>query len=303
MEIDRILHFTQLKQIINIELIFVQQVSVMQKVKPALPRPVVAVICDRISYFQHNVHAVPDTYLRALHEAAGVMPVLIPACPEIMDLSTLLATVDGVLLPGSPSNVAAERYCVEPLPAETLTDLHRDQTVFSLLPSIIAQGIPLMAICRGFQELNVFYGGTLHRAVHEQPDAMDHREGHHDRPVEEWYDDSHLVNIAPDGMLAELTHTQSVTVNSLHHQGVDRLGQGLRIEAFAPDGLIEAFTAPDAAGLVLGVQWHPEMSLGRSALAQQLFATFGDACRGRQQSRLSTKLTGENDEFISAYAV
>ncbi|MCA1920802.1 MAG: gamma-glutamyl-gamma-aminobutyrate hydrolase family protein [Buttiauxella noackiae] len=275
----------------------------MQTVKPALPRPVVAVICDRISYFQHNVHAVPETYLRALHEAAGVMPVLIPACPELLDLSTLLATVDGVLLPGSPSNVAAERYKAEPLPEETLMDLHRDETVFSLLPSVIAQGIPLMAICRGFQELNVFYGGTLHRAVHERADAIDHREGDHARAIEEWYEDSHLVSVTPGGLLATLSGTQAVRVNSLHHQGVDRLGKGLRIEAFALDGLIEAFTAPDAPGLVLGLQWHPEMSLGHSPLAQQLFTTFGDSCRRRQQSRLCTKSTGGNDEFISAYAV
>lgn len=275
----------------------------MQTVKPALPRPVVAVICDRISYFQHHVHAVPETYLRALHDAAGVMPVLIPACPELLDLSTLLATVDGVLLPGSPSNVAAERYKAEPLPPETLTDLHRDEAVFSLLPSVIAQGIPLMAICRGFQELNVFYGGTLHRAVHERPDAIDHREGDHARTLEAWYEDSHLVSVTPGGLLAALSGSQAVRVNSLHHQGVDRLGQGLRIEAFALDGLVEAFTAPEAPGLVLGLQWHPEMSLGHSPLAKQLFTTFGDSCRRRQQSRLSTLLTGDNDELIRAYAV
>lgn len=271
----------------------------MQTVKPALPRPIVAVICDRIRYFEHPVHAVPETYLRALHEAAGVMPVLIPAIPEMLDLPTLLATVDGVLLPGSPSNVAAERYHAEPLPAETLTDLHRDATVFSLLPTLIDAGVPLLAICRGFQELNVFYGGSLNRAVHERPQGMDHREGDHDRPISDWYEDRHPVTIAPGGLLAAMSESASVKVNSLHHQGVERLGQGLRIEATAPDGLVEAFSAEAAPGLVLGLQWHPEMSLAHSAIARRIFSRYGDACRQRQQHRLS----GVTNDTVRAIAV
>ncbi|WP_260864201.1 gamma-glutamyl-gamma-aminobutyrate hydrolase family protein [Citrobacter sp. Marseille-Q6884] len=276
----------------------------MRNVNSVLPRPVVAVICDRIRYFEHPVHAAPETYLRALHEAAGVMPLLLPVSPEMLDLPTLLSTVDGVLLPGSPSNVAAERYCAEPLPAHTLTDEYRDETVFSLLPQVIARGIPLLAICRGFQELNVFFGGTLHRAVHERPDALDHREGDHDRPLTCWYEDRHRVALSTDGLLASLVGEQQVSVNSLHHQGVDRLGAGLRIEALAPDGLVEAFTAPASSGLVLGLQWHPEMSLGHSPLAQQIFSHFGDACRQHQQSRTSLNLSGENDNAsIRAIAV
>ncbi|WP_220266300.1 gamma-glutamyl-gamma-aminobutyrate hydrolase family protein [Enterobacter sp. Colony194] len=276
----------------------------MQNIALAYPRPVVAVICDRISYFQHPVHAVPETYLRALHEAANVMPVLLPVSPEMLDLPTLLSTVDGVMLPGSPSNVAAERYQAEPLPEQTLKDIYRDETVFSLLPQVIEQGIPLLAICRGFQELNVFFGGTLDRAVHERPNALDHREGCHDRPLTCWYEDSHFVEIMPCGLLSTLTRAPHVSVNSLHHQGVSTLGQGLRIEALAPDGLIEAFTASDSPGLVLGLQWHPEMSLGHSPLAQQIFSHYGDACRQRQQFRSSLNFSGDNkNESIRPVAV
>lgn len=276
----------------------------MRNENSALPRPVVAVICDRIRYFEHPVHAAPETYLRALHEAAGVMPLLLPVSPEMLDLPTLLATVDGVMLPGSPSNVAAERYRAEPLPGDTLTDEYRDATVFSLLPQVIKRGIPLLAICRGFQELNVFFGGTLHRAVHERAGALDHREGDHDRPLACWYEDRHRVELTPDGLLASLVDEKQVYVNSLHHQGVERLGAGLRIEALAPDGLVEAFSAPAASGLVLGLQWHPEMSLGHSPLAQQIFSRFGDACRHHQHSRTSLNFSGENDnESIRAVTV
>lgn len=270
----------------------------MRKVPSVLPRPVVAVICDRIRYFEHPVHAVPETYLRALHESADVMPLLMPVSPEMLDLSTLLATVDGVMLPGSPSNVAAERYGAEPLPEHTLKDEYRDATVFALLPQLIAQGIPLLAICRGFQELNVFFGGTLNRAVHERPDALDHREGDHDRPLTCWYEDRHIVELTPGGLLASLADTTTPRVNSLHHQGVETLGKGLHTEARAPDGLVEAFTAPDAPGFLLGLQWHPEMSLCHSPFARQIFTRFGDACRQRQQSRL---LSGENNNEFEAH--
>lgn len=295
------MQFTKFKQLNNICCSVVQRETMMRKTNAAVPRPVVAVICDRIRYFEHPVHAVPETYLRALHETAEVMPLLLPVTPEMLDVSTLLATVDGVMLPGSPSNVAAARYGAGPLPEQTLTDEYRDETVFSMLPEVIARGIPLLAICRGFQELNVFFGGTLNAAVHERPEGLDHREGDHHRPLACWYEDKHSVDIAPGGVLASLCEATRVSVNSLHHQGVAALGEGLRVEALAPDGLVEACSAPDAPGFLLGLQWHPEMSTGHSPLARQIFTRYGDACRQRQQSRL---LSGENNhESFSAIAV
>lgn len=213
------------------------------------------------------------------------MPVILPAAVEVLDSATLLATLDGIVLPGSPSNVAAERYGASPLPASTKQDKHRDATVLEMLPILIGGGLPVLGICRGFQELNVMHGGTLERAVHEQSGRLDHREGDHDRPIEHWYEDSHPIQIVPGGMLEGLAGAQVMPVNSLHHQGIDRLADGLRPEATAPDGLVEAFSIAGAPQFALAVQWHPEMRIDDSPLSRAIFDAFGNACRTRQRER------------------
>ena len=154
-----------------------------------------------------------------------------------------------------------------------------------LLWRLAVAGIPILGVCRGFQEMNVAFGGTLDPAVHTRPGRLDHREGDHARPVARWYDDSHDVALVPGGVLARLAGTSTVAVNSLHHQGIDRLAPGLRVEATAPDGLIEAFTVADAPAFALALQWHPEMRVGDSAFARAIFAAFGAACRDRQARR------------------
>jgi putative glutamine amidotransferase len=143
-----------------------------------------------------------------------------------------------------------------------------------------------MGICRGFQELNVMAGGTLQASVHTQPGRLDHREGSHDRPIEQWYEHRHAVRLEPGGLLAGLAGVERALVNSLHHQGIDRLGRGLRVEATAPDGLIEAVTVVGAAAFALGVQWHPEMRVDDDAFAQAIFQHFGQACAARGAQRL-----------------
>ena len=249
------------------------------------PRPVVAIVCDRTDVAGHPAHVALHGYVRAVAEVARALPLLLPADGEALDTATLLEAVDGIVLPGSPSNVAAERYGASPLPATTLTDRHRDALVLPLLPALVDAGMPVLGICRGFQELNVAYGGTLDPAVHDRPDRRDHREGSHDRPIARWYDDSHGLDLVPGGLLARLAGGTRTLVNSLHHQGVDRLGDGLRVEARAPDGLVEAFTVESALQFALGVQWHPEMRVDDSRLARAIFAAFGDACQERRQSR------------------
>jgi len=171
-----------------------------------------------------------------------------------------------------------------------MTDPDRDATVLGLIPELVAAGVPVLAVCRGLQEFNVAFGGTLERAVHEQIGRLDHREGDHARPIARWYDDAHEVALVPGGLLARLAGTTSVAVNSLHHQGIDRLAPGLRVEATAPDGLIEAFTVADAPGFTLALQWHPEMRVRDSAFARAIFNAFGDACRERQAQRQSAWL-------------
>ncbi|CAE6768174.1 Gamma-glutamyl-gamma-aminobutyrate hydrolase PuuD [Paraburkholderia domus] len=248
-------------------------------------RPVVGIIADSIEFHGHRGHSVLHGYVRAVNEIAQAMPVMLPVAAEVLDGTTLLGALDGIVLTGSPSNVAAERYGASALPAATRQDTHRDAVVFGLLPALIRRGLPVLGICRGFQELNVIHRGTLEPAVHEQPGRLDHREGDHNRPIERWYDNSHPIHVIPGGVLEGLAGELVMQVNSLHHQGVDRLGDGLRPEATAPDGLVEAFSIADVPQFTLAVQWHPEMRIDDCPLSRAIFAAFGNACRTRQRER------------------
>jgi len=263
----------------------------MTRPSATAPRAVVAIATDRIERHGHAVHAAFHGYVRAVTEACGALPLLLPADAAALDAASLASAVDGVLLTGSPSNVDPARYDA-PLPhASMQLDHERDAAILPLLPALVAAGVPLLAVCRGFQELNVAYGGTLEPAVHLQPGRLDHREGDHNRPVQRWYDDSHALRITPNGRLAQIAGSNEAMVNSLHHQGVERLGNGLRVEATAPDGLIEAFSVAAAPQFTLAVQWHPEMRIDDNALAHSIFAAFGEACRARREQRLHTRAT------------
>ncbi|KVR12659.1 gamma-glutamyl-gamma-aminobutyrate hydrolase [Burkholderia ubonensis] len=253
---------------------------------PPSALPIVGIIADSVEYCGHRGHSVLHGYVHAVAKVARALPVLLPSCAEALDSETLNATLDGIVLTGSSSNVAAERYGASPLSVTTKQDHWRDSVVFNIFPSLIAAGIPTLGICRGLQELNVMYGGTLEAAVHTRPDRLDHREGDRDRPIERWYDDRHAIRIMPGGVLGRLTTNSVEQVNSLHHQGIDRLGDGLRIEAVATDGLIEAFSICSAPQFTLAVQWHPEMRIGDSPLSRAIFESFGAACRLRRNERI-----------------
>lgn len=248
-------------------------------------RPVVVISSDRIERHGHSAHATLHGYVRAIGEVSQALPLVLPAVADGPHADTLAAAIDGIVLTGSPSNVAPERYGA-PLPhREMLLDHYRDAAILPLLPALVSAGVPVLAVCRGFQEINVAWGGTLEPAVHEQFGRLDHREGDHKRPIERWYDDSHDLHLVEGGLLARLAGGTRTKVNSLHHQGIDRLGAGLRVEAMAPDGLVEAFSIASAAQFTLAVQWHPEMRIDDSAFARAIFEAFGDACRLRQQQR------------------
>lgn len=248
-------------------------------------RPLVGIIADRKTDYGHQAHQVLHGYVKALYEVSGVQPVLLPASIDHLSLATLAATLDGIVLTGSPSNVEASRYGAEPLPEGTMTDRHRDEAVLGLLPTLLAAEVPLLGICRGLQELNVLQGGTLTHAVHQQPGALDHRLGDMTRPVEQWYEDKHLISIEPGGWLAEICAEPTTQVNTLHEQGIARPGEGLRIEAVAPDGLIEAISLRDARQFTLAVQWHPETRVADSAIAHNIFTRFGQACSEHNAQR------------------
>lgn len=254
---------------------------------PALEhRPLVVIATDRIERHGHAAHALLHGYVRAVSRQSGALPLALPAAPDALDADSLIESIDGVVLTGSPSNVSPDRYGAPPLPDGVLLDRDRDAVVLALLHRLVAAGVPVLGVCRGFQEMNVAWGGTLDAAVHTRPGRLDHREGDHGRPIERWYDDSHAVEIAPGGVLAGLLPGRGYPVNSLHHQGIERLGQGLRVEATAPDGLVEAFSIEGAPAFTLAVQWHPEMRVDDCPLARAIFTAFGAACRQRRLQRL-----------------
>jgi putative glutamine amidotransferase len=217
--------------------------------------------------------ATPAPYGIALLAEAGAMPVLLPPLGEAA--RAVLDRLDGLLLSGSPSNVEPHRYGV----AEDLTpDLHdpaRDDTTLPLIRAAVARGMPVLAICRGVQELNVAFGGTLHQKLQELPGRTDHRAGEGEV--------SHLFRLKQPvslcGELAALVGEAEITVNSLHEQAIDRPGDGLVVEATAPDGTIEAVRVANAPGWAFGVQWHPEMHVTTDRPSRAIFAAFGAACR------------------------
>jgi putative glutamine amidotransferase len=224
------------------------------------------------------VHYVMARYSAAVIGAAGAIPLLIP--PVGAAALALLERVDGLLLPGSPSNVHPDHYDG----GESLTPEHhdpdRDATTLPLVRDAVSRGVPLLAICRGIQELNVALGGTLYQRVHEVDGSMDHRAG--EGNLERRYGPKHVVMLT--GRLASMVGAQELTVNSLHGQAIRRLAPGLVVEALAPDGTIEAVRGATAPGFLFGVQWHPEWRYADDPASRALFAAFGDACRAHAAS-------------------
>ena len=233
----------------------------------------VGIVCDRRVFDGMAVHQANDEYVAAVRDGAGAIPLLIPSTDMPLDPVDLLAAVDGLLFTGAPSNVAPSQYGATPRPGTEL-DETRDATTLPLLRAAIQSGKPLLAICRGFQELNVALGGSLHQHLHEIPGRLDHREPS-DVPRDLEYRPAHPVVLAPDGLLAKLSGMRDAMVNSLHHQGVDGLAPGLKAEAHAPDGQIEAVSMPGAKAFLLGVQWHPEWAFAQDPLSTAIFRAFG----------------------------
>jgi putative glutamine amidotransferase len=224
-------------------------------------------------------HQTPARYAQAVLGGVGALPVLIPPLGEPM--LGLLDNLDGLMVPGSPSNVHPSHYGGGDSETPDFHDLERDHTTLPLIRRAISAGIPVLAICRGIQELNVALGGSLHQRVHMLQARMDHRGG--PGPHETRYGPRHPVTVT--GSLARLLQADSIEVNSLHGQAIDRLGAGLVAEARAPDGTIEAVAMPSAPGWLLGVQWHPEWAFAGNPHSVAIFAAFGDACRIRRRDR------------------
>lgn len=240
--------------------------------------PLVAVTADVRDLDGYRWHSAAESYLKAVTVGLGGIPVVVPSLGDALDIDRLLERVDGVLLTGARSNVHPALYGADPSPASEPYDPTRDATTLPLIRAAIRHGVPLLAICRGFQELNVALGGSLISEVQELPGRHDHRAPTSDVQAERFAIRQDVV-ITTGGCLGRIVEADAIQVNSLHRQAVGRLADGLTVEAVAPDGTIEAVSVTDASGFAVGVQWHPEYWVSTDAPSGRLFRAFGDAMR------------------------
>ena len=241
-------------------------------------KPIIGVPACRRIVDPHPFHMVGEKYLQALAEGSNGLPLIIPVLGDSLQIDEILANIDGLLLTGSPSNLEPHHYDGEPSEPGTLHDPNRDSLTLPLAKRAFETGVPVLALCRGHQELNVVLGGTLHQKVHEVAGLDNHRENPDD-PLDVQYGPSHSVNLVEGGLLHGLAGTTKVTVNSLHSQGVAKLANGVSVEAVSDDGLIEAFVVDSVPGFALSVQWHPEWQFSQNEFSTAIFKAFGDACR------------------------
>ena len=225
-----------------------------------------------------------EKYLKAIIDAADAVPLIIPVLADDLAIDELVDQVDGVMLTGSPSDIEPHHYGSESDDPGALRDPHRDAMTLPIARHALQTGVPLFAICRGFQELNVVLGGTLHQKVRDVPGYHNHKENPDD-PLDVQYGPAHPVTLVEGGLLAGLAGTGTVMVNSLHGQGVKKLADRVTVEAVADDGLIEAFTVDDADAFALAVQWHPEWQASSNEFSSAMFRAFGEACRERASRR------------------
>jgi putative glutamine amidotransferase len=246
-------------------------------------KPLVGISCCSKSFGPNGLpnHAASDFCVRAMYEVADAVPVLLPAVGNDRDADCLLSRLDGILLTGSRSHIAPRHYGALQHDEAMPEDAARDATTLPLIRAAVARGTPILAICRGMQELNVALGGTLYQEVHKIPGRMDHRAGEGTR--EELFRIKHKVRLTGD--MARISGSEEIDVNSLHGQGIDQLAPGLVVEATAPDGTIEAVRVEGAKTFAIAVQWHPEWEVTHFPDRQRLFAAFGEACAAYRDAR------------------
>lgn len=250
-------------------------------------KPVVGIIGNSgVINDRHNVQLVGQRNMRAVAEVAGALPLMFAGTPDITDIEALLGAVDGILLTGARANVHPTRFGFEPHPAHEPYDQDRDAMALGLIEACVERGVPIFGICRGFQEMNVAFGGSLHPEIREIPGRMNHRmprlengEIHPDPTVV--FADRHDVKLAPEGYFAKLLGCESIRVNSLHGQGILDPGQRIAIEGIAEDGTIEAICIDGAPAFAVGVQWHAEYDPQSNPINRKLFQAFGAALRER----------------------
>ncbi|WP_417672190.1 gamma-glutamyl-gamma-aminobutyrate hydrolase family protein [Roseibium sp.] len=249
-----------------------------------MTKPLILVTADVKAVDGYNWHAAPSTYLKAVLSGADALPVILPSLGAEMDIDSILDRVDGILATGSRSNVNPQLYGQEASEANGPYDPERDATTLPLLRRAIERGIPVFAICRGMQELNVAFGGSLLTEIQELEGRADHR-----APQAEQQDErfriSHPVDVKPGSQLGKVVGENPIEVNSLHRQALGDLGRGLEVEAKAADGTIEAVSVTGSKGYVVATQWHPEYWVASDTPSKKLFQAFGDAARDYAAAR------------------
>ena len=240
--------------------------------------PIIGLSGCRNTIHGHEIDSTSHYFVEAVDQACGAIPMIIPALGDALDRQTLLRRVDGLIFTGSASNVEPFHYDGPESADGTDHDPDRDATTLPLIRDAVDAGVPILCVCRGFQELNVAFGGSLHQRVFEVPGLMEHRSDP-DGTWDERYGPAHKMSLVEDGFFAQLAGTTDIVVNSLHGQGVDRLADGLNLEATAPDGMIEGATVKGARRFVAGVQWHPEFGVMENDFSRVLFGAFADSAR------------------------
>ncbi len=244
-----------------------------------MARPIVGIsgnfyLIDR----SYPVHATGTMNSEAISKVAQALPLMIPSNPELVAIEELMDACDGFLFTGGRPNVHPEEY------GEPVTDSHgffdrdRDRVTLPLIRACVARGQPILALCRGFQELNVAFGGTLHPEIRDLPERMNHRMPP-DGTLDEKFALRHTVLLQPGSVFAQIFESEKVMVNSLHGQGIKRKGDRIVVEGRAPDGTEEAIRVDGAEGFALGVQWHPEYHASEDPVSWALFREFGRALR------------------------
>lgn len=250
-----------------------------------MPRPIIGIISNsHLLHGQYPAHAGGRMNSEAVARVSGCLPLVVPACPHLVDVSELLDTVDGILLTGGRPNVHPEEYGEEETEAHGSFDRDRDALVLPLIRAAIERGQPIFGICRGFQEVNVALGGSLHPEIRDLPGRMNHR-----MPVEGDLDTrfsrSHPVRLTEGGPFHRLFGAVEVVTNTLHGQGIKTPAPAIVVDGHAPDGTPEAIYVRDAAGFTLSVQWHPEYRAETDPVSRRLFEAFGDAARDWAERR------------------
>ncbi|MEI4195403.1 gamma-glutamyl-gamma-aminobutyrate hydrolase family protein [Roseovarius sp. E0-M6] len=254
-------------------------------------RPVIGIIGNHyVIDDRYPVHAGGTMNSAAVAEAAGCMPLLVPTDPAYVTVAELMARCDGFLLTGGRPNVHPSEYGEEPTEAHGAFDQARDAITLPLVRACVETGQPVLGLCRGFQEMNVAMGGSLHPEIRDLPGRDNHRMPP-DGTLEEQFALRHVVTFTEGGVFHRLMGAREVMTNTLHGQGIVRVGRRVIIDGHAPDGTPEAIYIEGAKGFAMGVQWHPEWNAANDPVSRPLFQTFGDAARAFAQE--TGRMSGE----------